>query len=102
MTGRIGLTEAVAALQEELAEAARAAEGRDLRFPVEGVTLEFQVAVTLDAQAGGKAKFWVLELGADSGYSRETVQTVTLQLGPPVDRDGESVLVSSRPSAERP
>lgn len=102
MIGKIGLTEAVAALQEELTEAARAGAGRDMRFPVEGVTLEFQVAVTVDAQAAGKVKFWVLELGAESGYGRETVQTVTLQLGPPVGRDGESVLVSSRPRTERP
>ncbi|MFE2101665.1 trypco2 family protein, partial [Streptomyces sp. NPDC059468] len=50
----------------------------------------------------GKVKFWVLELGAESGYGRETVQTVTLQLGPPVGRDGESVLVTSRPRTERP
>ncbi|MEV7122614.1 trypco2 family protein [Kitasatospora griseola] len=102
MSNRIGLTEAVAALQQELALAARAAMDNDLRFPVEGVTLEFQVAVTVDSQAGGKAKFWVLELGADAGYSRETVQTVTLKLGAPVQADGESVLVTSPPSAEKP
>ncbi|MFE2100414.1 trypco2 family protein, partial [Streptomyces sp. NPDC059468] len=57
MIGKIGLTEAIAALQEELTEAARAGAGRDMRFPVEGVTLEFQVAVTVDAQAAGKVKF---------------------------------------------
>ncbi|MFE3073470.1 trypco2 family protein [Streptomyces sp. NPDC059247] len=102
MNGRIGLTEVVAALQEELAEAARAGAGRGVRFPVEGVTLEFQVAVTVDAQAGGKARFWVLELGAEAGYGRETVQTVTLQLGAPVGRDGESVRIASLPSRERP
>ncbi|MGW1675716.1 trypco2 family protein [Streptomyces sp. NPDC002324] len=102
MIGKIGLTEAIAALQEELTEAARAGAGRDVRFPVEGVTLEFQVAVTVDAQATGKVKFWVLEMGAESGFGRETVQTVTLQLGPPVGRDGESVLVTSRPRTAKP
>lgn len=102
MSGRIGLTEVVTALQEELAEAARAGAGRDVRFPVEAVTLEFQVAVTVDATAGGKAKFWVLELGAEAGHSRETVQTVTLQLGAPVGRDGQTVRIASQPRRERP
>ncbi|MEU6966909.1 trypco2 family protein [Kitasatospora sp. NPDC101157] len=102
MSNRIGLAEVLAALHEELAVAARAAEDHDVRFPVEGTTVEFQVAVTADAKAGGKAKFWVLELGADAGYSREHIQTVTLQLGAPVGRDGEAVQVTSRARTEKP
>ncbi|MGK4585437.1 trypco2 family protein [Kitasatospora sp. HPMI-4] len=102
MSNKIGLAEVLAALHEELAVAAKAAEGHELRFPVEGTTVELQVAVTVDAKAGGKAKFWVLELGTDTGYSREHIQTVTVQLGAPVDRHGQTVLVSSRPSTEKP
>ncbi|MDH6132215.1 hypothetical protein P3T37_001600 [Kitasatospora sp. MAA4] len=102
MSNKLGLAEVLGALQEELAVAARAAEDHEVRFPVEGATVEFQVAVTLDAKAGGKARFWVLELGTDTGYSREHIQTVTLQLGAPVRRDGQTVQVTSRPSSEKP
>ncbi|MGW4379148.1 trypco2 family protein [Kitasatospora sp. NPDC004531] len=101
MGRKIGLTEAVTALHQELSDAVLAAGGQQIRFPVEGVALEFQVAVTVDAEASGKAKFWVLELGTDTGYSRETVQTVTLQLGAPLGPDDEPVFVS-RTSDVRP
>jgi hypothetical protein len=50
--------------------------------------------------ASGKARFWVLEAGADSRYAKETIQRVTLTLTA-VGEDGESIRIS-RGSAERP
>jgi hypothetical protein len=92
----IGLVEAIAAVRSELSEAVAIAETEDIRFPVDNVTLEFQVGVTRDAHAEGKLKVWVLELGARGGYEAESVQKVVLTLGPPVNPEGETIAVKRR------
>lgn len=90
---QIGLAETIEALRAELAEALEKAKGQVIQFPVGEVHLEFQVGVTKDAKAKAGARFWVLELGAEAGYATESIQRVTLTLGPPVDADGQRVLV---------
>lgn len=96
----LGLAEAVKALRAELQEAVAQASDEEIRFVVGPVQMEFNVAVRREAGASGKARFWVLEAGADSSYSKETIQRVTLTLQA-VGEDGESVRVT-RGSAERP
>jgi len=93
----IGLDDALEALRAELASARAKAAAQDLQFPVETLTIELKVGVTWSKD--GKAAFRVplvgAELGGSVGLDRETLQTVTLVLGSPVDRDGNPVKVAS-------
>ncbi len=97
----LGLVDVVSALRQELARAAAAATGSEIQFPVGQVTLEFQVGVTRSAEAQGGVRFWVLELGASAGVARESIQTVTIQLDPPVDAAGRPIRVGAA-SEEKP
>ena len=97
----IGLADAIAAIRQELATAMEQGAEAELQFPVDGVELEFQVAVTTEGHTGGKARFWVLEWDAGASRSRESTHTVTVTLGAPVDLAGNVVKVS-RGSAGRP
>jgi hypothetical protein len=92
----IGLADAIAVVRQELATAMERGAGADLQFPVDGVELEFQVGVTTEGQTGGKARFWVLEWGAEASRSREATHRVTVSLGPPVDLAGNVVKVTQR------
>jgi hypothetical protein len=98
----LGLADALEVLRAELALAHTQAAGKDLSFPIEALTVELKVAVT--RSRGGKAGFRVpyvgAELGGSVGYDRETLQTVTVVLGAPVDRDGRPVKVA-RSSQQR-
>ncbi|MBV1856536.1 trypco2 family protein [Catellatospora tritici] len=91
----LGLVDVVSALRAELAQAAAAATGSAIQFPVGQVTLQFQVGVTRNAEAQGGVRFWVLELGSSAGVARESIQTVTIVLDPPVDPDGRPIRVGS-------
>src|SRR4051794_18037821 len=94
-TDGIGLADALEALRVELALARTKAIGKDIQFPIETLTVELKVGVTRSAEgkAGFKVPFVGAELGGSAGYDRETLQTVTLVMGPPVDRDGRPVKV---------
>jgi hypothetical protein len=98
---KIDLATAVSLVRREILEAVAAADDEQLRFPVGEITLTFQVGITTSAKTEGKAKLWVLELGAEGGYSRETVQTVAVTLQPPVDAEGRPVKVADR-APQRP
>jgi len=84
------LDEALEGLRAQLASAHAKAAGTDLQFPVDSLTVEFKVVVTRSAE--GKAGFRVpvvgAELGGSGSWQSEAMQTVTLVLGGPVDRDG--------------
>jgi hypothetical protein len=97
----IGLSEAIVAVRTELAAAVEQGLDAEIQFPVDGVELEFQVAVTWEGQTGGKARFWVLEWGASGRAARESAHTVNVSLGAPVNRAGEVVKVTRR-SGEKP
>jgi Trypsin-co-occurring domain 2 len=93
----IGLDDALEALRAELVSARQKAAGQDLQFPIEQLTVELKVGVTRSKE--GKAGFHVpvieAQVGGSAGVNRETLQTVTLVLGGPVDRDGNPVKVAS-------
>ncbi|MEU4275335.1 trypco2 family protein [Streptomyces tanashiensis] len=98
---RIGLAETIEAVRAELASAITAGAASTLQFPVNGVQLEFNVAV--EKKAGGKAgvRFWIVELGGSADYRNEEIQKVTVTLGTPVDDHGRPVKVQ-RGSDEKP
>ncbi len=91
---KIGLSEVIEALQSELAQAMKRAQGQAIQFPIGSVQLEFQVGVTRDTEAKAGVKFWVLELGASGSYANESVQKVTLNLEAPVNTEGKTVKVT--------
>jgi hypothetical protein len=47
-----------------------------------------------DGKVGFKVPFVGAEVGASAGLHQETTQTVTLVLGPPVDKQGHPVTVA--------
>jgi Trypsin-co-occurring domain 2 len=98
---QLELAETVEALRAELAQAAAAGEGAGFQFPVAGVQLEFHVGVTKTGEGRAGVKFWVVELGGSTGYTREQIQTVTVTLGAPVDQNGDPIKIY-RGSAQKP
>ncbi len=91
---QIGLGEVIAQLRAELSEAIAARSADAIQFPVENVTVSFQVGVTKEGDGGGKLRLHVLELSASGKYSRETIQTVNVELGRPVDPYGRQISVN--------
>jgi hypothetical protein len=92
----LGLADALEVLRAELASARAKAAGKDVQFPVESLTIELKVGVTRskDGKAGFKVPFIGAEVGGSAGLDRELVHTVTMVLGPPVDRQGRPVKVA--------
>ena len=99
----LGLAEALEQLRSELAAAHQKAAGAPVQFPIETLTVELKVGITksLDGKAGFTVPFVGVELGGSVGRSAETLQTVTLVLGPPVDQDGTPVKVASASEARK-
>ncbi|MET0939037.1 MAG: trypco2 family protein [Gaiellaceae bacterium] len=92
----VGLADALEVLRAELASAQAKAAESDIQFPIETLTVELKVAVTrsAEAKAGFRVPFVGAELGGSAGYDRETLHTVTLVLGEPLDREGRPVRVA--------
>jgi hypothetical protein len=99
----LGLAETIEQLRAELAEARQKAAGKSVQFPIQALTVELKVAVTksVDGKAGFTVPFVGVELGGSAGRSSETLQTVTLVLGPPVDQHGVPVKVASGSEEEK-
>ena len=80
----IPLTEVIDQLRQEIHRASGRADtaGEALRFQLDRVQLELEVAVTRTAEGGTQAKFWVLEFGAKGTRERSRTQKVVLELTP--------------------
>lgn len=91
--GKISLAKAVAMVRQELSEAIIEGEDADLVFPVGQVTMSFQVGLTAAGTASGGVDLWVVDVKAEGAIGRESIQTVTIVLEPPVDRDGRPVKI---------
>ena len=59
----IGLSEAIGAVRAELAVAVEQGVDTEFQFPVNGVQLEFHVAVTKSAEGRAGVRFYVVGLG---------------------------------------
>jgi len=97
---KISLARTVAALRDEIlqAQADAAASGAPFYFPIKDVTIELQVGVTAAAEGKAGVNFWLVELGAGGTYAHEEIQKITVNLGSPVDAQGN--LLPTRISAE--
>jgi hypothetical protein len=93
----IGLAEAIAQLRDDLLEARASGAGSGIQLPIESLTVELKVVATtgVDGKAGFKVPIVNAELGGGGSWKDETIQTVTVQFGSPLDRDGNPVKVAS-------
>ena len=93
----VGLAEVLEGLRADLAQARELAAGQGVQFPVQSVTVELKVGVTttVDGKAGFRVPVLGAELGGGAGRTGESVQTITLMLGQPVDQNGNPVKVAS-------
>ena len=98
---KIGLVQTIDALRSELARAIEQAKDQDIQFELRSIQLEFQVGVTWEAGTKAGLKFWVLELGADGNFTKESVQKVTLVLDAPLDGEGNPIKIT-RESQTKP
>ena len=80
MSGTVELAAVIGQLREELTKAARAGEGEEFQFEVGPIELELTVAVTKEAGANAKVRFWVLEMGADAKLTSADTQRLKLTL----------------------
>lgn len=75
----VGLAEAIRSLRVELTQAMQEGEGQGLRFKVDPIELEFELAVTSTKGVGGGIKFWVVT--AEGKLDKATATTHRIKLG---------------------
>ncbi len=85
---RIALATAVEALRLELQQAMDQGVGKTLRFDVEALELELQVAATQEGSGNVGIRWWLVEAETDLHRARTTTQTVRLTLRPTVEGPG--------------
>lgn len=91
---KIGLQEAIAALRTELIESVVASQRERLRFEVGEISMEFQIEMERSAEAKGKIKFWVVEMGVGGAVKGKNVHKVVIPLKP-IRADGKPILTGS-------
>jgi hypothetical protein len=78
----VGLAEAIRSLRAELTQAMQEGEGQGLRFKVDPVELEFELAVTSTKGGGGGIKFWVVTAEAKLDKATTATHRIKLSLKP--------------------
>ncbi len=63
------------------------------------VELKVAATRTADGKAGFRVPFVNVEVGGSAGWQRETMQTVTVTFGSPVDQEGSPVKVAGSSGA---
>jgi hypothetical protein len=92
---RIELKEALEALRLELSESILVSEGKQVRFKVPEIEMEFQVTIEKSADAKAAAKFWVMEVGAGAAVKSSTTHKLKIKLEP-IYQDGTSINVKAQ------
>jgi hypothetical protein len=87
---KIGLSEVIVALRQELNESMAAAKGSDLKFKLGDVTIELELAVERSTSGKGGLTFWVLNVGGEHIRTRGNTHRITVPLTP-LTADGGSV-----------
>jgi Trypsin-co-occurring domain 2 len=78
----VGLADTIRSLRAELSRAMQEGEGQELRFKVDPVELEFELAVTSTKGGGGGIKFWVVTAEAKLDKATATTHRIKLSLKP--------------------
>ena len=85
----IELADVISELRAELDRARLAAAGSELRFGLGPVELEVTVGLDREGTAGGKVRFWVVEVGAEGKIASTSTQRIKLTLTPSLGVPGE-------------
>lgn len=110
-SGMVPLRQMLGVLRAELTASMEDAKGAALRFRLEEVELELQVAVTATGGGNAGVEFWVVSLGARGERTSGSTHTFKLKLKPatPDARDvlvgdsaGTSFLGRGKPEAATP
>ena len=98
---RIPLAKMLGQLRAELLEAQEEGKGKDLRFLVDDIELELQIATTQEASGGVGIKFWVVNADAKLKGAEVKTQRVKLKLAT-VDGAGNRAVKISSADTQRP
>jgi hypothetical protein len=82
-----GLAEVIGQVRDELEQAQRDGEGRDLKFSVEKVNLEFAVQVRREGNGRAELRIGVLTAGGGGTAAKDRTHTIQIELKPQ-GRDG--------------
>jgi hypothetical protein len=91
---KIGLKETLEALRVELSESILVFEGKQIRFEVGEIELEFQVVVEKSKEGKGGIKFWVVEMGGGIASKDAITHRIKIPLKP-IWKDGKPVWTGS-------
>src|SRR5262245_55591826 len=94
------LSELLAELRRELAEAQVQGQGLQPRLRIEEAEIELQVVITREDNAGIGVKFWVLNADLKDKSADATTQKLKLKLKP-IDADGRDFIIHA-PEAQQP
>ena len=79
---KIPLSEMLAQLREDLLKTQQEGKGSDLKFQIEDIEIELQLATTKVDGVGGGVKFWVFNADAKIDTSEARTQKLKLKLKP--------------------
>jgi hypothetical protein len=91
----IELADVISDLRAELDRARLAAAGSELRFGLGPVELEVMVGLDREGTAGGKVRFWVVELGGEGKVASTSTQRIKLTLTPSLGVPGEGAAAAA-------
>lgn len=92
---RIDLADAVAAIRDQLMDAATRAADERIRFEVGPIQLEFTVELQHDAGAKFGVRAWVLSAGVSAASSSQYTQKISLTLTPKDAKTGRATEVGN-------
>ncbi|MBD0694064.1 trypco2 family protein [Streptomyces sp. CBMA123] len=98
----IGLADAVAAVRDELLEAAARAAGHEIAFVVGPVEMEFEVELRADAKAKAGFRVWAVAAEAEAGLSRGRTHRVSFTLTPRNPHGGDLLVSGTAARAAGP
>jgi hypothetical protein len=102
----VELSAVIANLRESLSKAQNDGEGKDLRFKIEDIKIELNVAVEDKGELGGGVKFYVLSAKADVTQTQTVTQKITLNMTVHDDKstgaNGETLISSPAGGRSQP
>jgi hypothetical protein len=98
---RIPLAKMLAQLRAELLDAQEEGKGKDLRFLVDDIEIELQIATTQEDTGGIGIKFWVVNANANLKDAEVKTQKVKLKLSA-VDGAGNRAVKIASADTQRP
>ncbi|MFF8730811.1 trypco2 family protein [Streptomyces sp. NPDC015171] len=81
----IELSDLLASLRSEIETARAEADGKDVRFRIDSIDLELQVAVEKTKQGKGGVKFWVLSGDVSAGSKKTRTHVIKMRLDAQAD-----------------